>query len=253
MTERVLSDILKSRGIALFLDIDGTLVDIAPTPDAVVVPPGLPDELERLCASLDGALALVSGRTLDEIDRLIPVGLDAAGSHGLEWRQGGSLVHSRPNPAEAVSAALDGLRAELAAYPDLVYERKRYSFALHYRSYPDLGDELRRMADRACATLGDEWRVQCGKMVVEVLCGHSHKGDAIRQFMAQKPYADRVPVFAGDDLTDEEGFAAVNAMGGVSIAIGERETARAHLHLESPARLRDWLVDLAETLGGLAA
>ncbi|WP_372069808.1 trehalose-phosphatase (plasmid) [Tistrella mobilis] len=201
---------------ALFLDVDGCLVDIAPTPDAVVVEPGLPALLDRLTARFGGALALVSGRPLAELEQLFhPARPAAAGQHGLEWR--GRPPLPRPEGFEALDAPL---QAFAEAHPGVLLERKSHGFALHYRAAPAAGAGALALACRLAATTAPELRVMPGKMVVELRMAGADKGTAIRAFMEAPPFRGRVPVFAGDDVTDEDGFAMVNAMGGHSIRVG---------------------------------
>lgn len=220
---------------ALFLDVDGCLVDIAPTPDAVVVEPGLPALLDRLAARFGGALALVSGRPLAELEQLFhPARPAAAGQHGLEWRG------RPPLPQPQGFAALEApLAAFAAAHPGVLLERKSHGFALHYRAAPAAGAGALALAHRLAATTRPEMRVMPGKMVVELRMAGADKGTAIRAFMAAAPFRGRVPVFAGDDVTDEDGFAMVNAMGGHSIRVGPQIGAG---HGAPPASAARWTV-----------
>ena len=242
---------------ALFLDIDGTLLDLAPRPDLVLVPESLPGLLGALARELDGALALVSGRPLAAIDGLIPAvipagtpagipgRLDAAGTHGAEWRQGGRVATLAPSDPAAVAALgvlARGLRAEVENRPGLLVEDKPGALALHYRLAPEREAEALALAERIARALGPAYRLQHGKQVVEVLPAAAGKGAAIRRFMAGPPYAGRTPVFAGDDLTDEDGFAAVESLHGISIRVGPPGApTRARYRLDSPAALRAWL------------
>jgi trehalose 6-phosphate phosphatase len=230
---------------ALFLDIDGTLLDLAPTPESVQVPPGLPRQLRSLADRLDGALALVSGRPLRDIDWLVPEGLDAAGTHGAEWRLGGELMEVGLDGLDAMASAAEALQARARQMPGVRVEIKPLGLALHYRLAPDREAETRLLAEQAVQTLGPAFRLQAGKHVVEILPAGAGKGEAIRRFMDCPPYAGRVPVFAGDDLTDEDGFAAVNALGGISIRIGEADRTQARYRLGAPADVQDWLSALA--------
>ncbi len=247
-------------GRALFLDLDGTLLDLAPRPELVQVPESLPGLLGSLARELDGALALVSGRPLGAIDALIPsvspsvcpgltLGrLDAAGTHGAEWRQGGrveTLASSDPAAVEALGVLARGLRAQVENRPGLLVEDKPGALALHYRLAPEREAEALELAERTAQALGPAYRLQHGKQVVEVLPAAAGKGTAIRRFMAVPPYAGRTPVFAGDDLTDEDGFAAVESLHGISIRVGPPGApTRARHRLDSPAALRAWLAGL---------
>lgn len=234
------------RRTALFLDFDGTLADLAPEPQAVRVSPELVPTLRRLCERLDGALAIVSGRPIAEIDRLLaPLRLPAAGVHGAERR------HATQVEAIAVPplAALDEVEAVAAAvaarHPGVRVERKAAALALHYRLAPEaehacLAAMRRAVEDRA--GLG----VLVGKCVVEVKPAGVDKGRAIEAFLTRPPFAGRTPVFVGDDVTDEAGFAAAVRAGGHAVKVGAGPTQAAH-RVDSPAALLDglrrWLTD----------
>lgn len=233
---------------ALFLDIDGTLLDLAPKPDDVVVPPTLSPLLDTLTARLGGALALISGRSLDGIDRLFPGGRDAAGSHGAEWRLGGETSTS----AEIWPSDLPRMiEAEVSRLPGVLMEPKSRSLALHYREAPEHSATLRAVAETAMRTAERPLRLLEGKMVIELIPAGMTKGSAIKRFMARPPYAGRRPVFIGDDVTDESGFVAVNEMDGLSIHVGDDPATAARFRFPSPASLRHWLVSLEQSLGGL--
>jgi trehalose 6-phosphate phosphatase len=237
------------RASALLIDVDGTLLEIAPHPDRVEVPPGLPRLLERLSGERDGALALISGRPIADLDRLFrPWHGAAAGLHGIERRRlDGSHVESEAAPADAAAAAaLDRLRPELQALerqqPGVWIEDKGRTLALHYRAVPEAGAEIRDRAERLLREQGDGLRLIPGKMVVEFQPRHYGKDSAIAAFMAEPPFRGRVPVFLGDDTTDEEGFAEVNRRGGLSIRVGAPlATSAAAYSLPSVAAALDWL------------
>jgi len=225
---------------ALFLDVDGCLVDFADTPDAVRVPRRLPALLQRLAQRLDGAVALVSGRPLAGLDRLFaPLQTPAAGLHGLELRNG---AHARPAPVAPV--ALDGIRDEAAAlvldYPGAVVEDKGPALGLHWRAAPAARDALRALAEAALPRLPG-YRLQHGDSVVELRPADGDKGSAIAALLEQPPFRGRTPVFAGDDITDESGFAVVNAHAGISVLVGAREPSAAHYALRNPNAVRRWL------------
>ena len=230
---------------AFFFDVDGTLVDIAPTPEGVRVAPELPGRLERLSAACGGALALVSGRRILDIDRLLqPLVAPAAGVHGLERRRAdGSIVRIEG------TAALDRVRVEFARFvagrPGVRLEDKELSLALHYRLAPEEEPAVRDVARRAIAPFADEIKLLEGKMVVEVKPQGTNKGTAIAAFLREAPFEGRRPVFVGDDVTDEDGFAAVNEAAGVSILVGERPSA-ACWSLPSVAGVHRWLGELVE-------
>jgi trehalose 6-phosphate phosphatase len=235
---------------AYFLDVDGTLLEIADSPEAVRVPATLVTNLERLHRATDGALALLSGRRIADLDALFrPLKLPAAGVHGLERRRADEIVESAA-PA-GVAAALRELQPRLAefvaAHPGLRLEDKGVSLALHYRQTPKLESEVHDFAERIAAPYADRLRLLLGKMVVELKPRGSDKGRAIVDFMAEPPFAGRRPVFVGDDVTDEDGFRAVNALGGLSLRIGDERPSAAHAHLPSVESCRAWLA------GALAA
>mgnify|MGYP001810619569 CR=1 FL=1 len=231
---------------ALFLDIDGTLLDLASRPDDVVVPCDLPPLLDTLTARFSGALALISGRSLEDIDRLFPGGRDAAGSHGAEWRLGGATSA----PADVWSCDLARMiEAEASLLPGVLVERKTRSVALHFRAAPQHSAALRTMAETAMRASVRPLRLLEGKMVIELVPAGMTKGGAIKRFMDCQPYTGRKPVFIGDDVTDESGFVAVNEMGGLSIHVGDDPATAARFRFHSPAWLRHWLTGLEQSLG----
>lgn len=229
---------------ALFLDFDGTLVEIADTPDAVRVDPALPALLLRLRDRLGGALAIVSGRPIDGLDGfLAPARFDAVGLHGLERRVGGVSFPCRPDDYPSLRAAIDRLR--MTAPPALLIEDKGCSVAVHWRTAPERAADAAALVAHAMQALGSHYRLQKGKAVLEILPAHAGKGAAIRSLLLAGPYLGRQPVFIGDDRTDEQGFAAVNEAGGVSIKVGPGETS-ARLCIASPSALRQRLVAWAD-------
>lgn len=226
-------------GWALFLDFDGTLVDIAERPEAVVVEPGLREVLTGLRERLGGALALVSGRTIGDIDGLLPgLGLDVCGLHGLERRVGRHV--SRPAGLAELGPEIAALRLLLAPYPGVVIEDKGVGVAVHWRMEPDAAIEAASAAAELAARLGPGYRIQEGKAVREIVPAHAGKGGGIRALMAEGPYRGRRPAFVGDDKTDEDGFLAVDALGGLSVKVGAGPTAARH-RVASPAAFRAWL------------
>ncbi|GAB4390980.1 MAG: hypothetical protein Tsb0032_00150 [Kiloniellaceae bacterium] len=226
---------------ALFLDVDGTLLPIAAHPDAVRVSPALLSRLEALRRRLGGALALVSGRAIADLDRLFtPLRLPCAGVHGLERRTTGGTV------VEAASAELLGaLREPLADFvrcrEGLLLEDKRQSLALHFRNAPEHESEVKALVSRLAGNIGPQLELTHGKMVVEVKPAGVHKGTAVEAFMAEAPFAGRVPIFIGDDVTDEDGFRSVNEMAGLSIRVGESETTAAEWSLPDEDAVSAWL------------
>lgn len=228
---------------AFFLDLDGTLVELAETPAGAVAPAGLPRLLQRLHAENGGALALVSGRPLAELDALLGgLRLPGAGLHGLERRTvDGRIVRTVVEAAHA-DEVWDTLAAQIRRHPGLLAERKGAAFAIHYRRAPALAGYAHRLAHAARERLGPGYRIQRGKRVVELRPVGADKGDAVRAFLAEPAFHGRTPVFIGDDRTDEAGFAAVDAEHGVSIKVGPG-ASRAHWRLPDAAAVRGWLLN----------
>ena len=226
---------------ALFLDVDGCLLDFAARPDAVAVPATLRSALETLSRRLHGALALVSGRSLSTLDALFePLRLPAAGLHGLERRATDGRLVDAPAPAPLLAKVRAGAQRIAAEHPGALVEDKGASLALHWRQAPGAAEALCNFADAALPWLHG-YRLQPGDHVVELRPASADKGDAIAAFMADAPFAGRTPVFAGDDLTDERGFAVVDGLGGHSILVGGRKGSAARFGLRSPSELRAWL------------
>lgn len=231
---------------AFFLDIDGTLLEIAETPAAVRADAADARLLERLHAAAGGAVALVSGRTLATIDELFaPLRLPAAGQHGYERRDGDGRRRRHRFDAARLRPLAASLQAFAQRHPGVVFEDKGASIALHYRRAPALRDPAHAQALAAAALLPGEVEVQPGKMVWEVKPVGAHKGMAIEEFMRELPFRDRLPVFLGDDLTDEDGFQVVNRIGGHSIKVGAGATS-ARFRLPDPAAARTWLAGWAD-------
>jgi trehalose 6-phosphate phosphatase len=234
------------RSWALFLDIDGTLLEIAATPQAVHPARADTKLIAALYEKTEGALALVSGRSLAKIDELFsPLRLPAAGQHGVERRDARGRV-SRPSfQADVLARAAQQIADFAGRHAGLVFEHKGYSMALHYRLAPRLAGAAHAVVREAARTVGNGVEVQAGKMVAELkLAGHD-KGRAIDAFMNEKPFAGRIPVFLGDDLTDEDGFRVVQRLGGHAIKIGAGPTV-APWRLLNPAAARAWLQDWLE-------
>ena len=237
---------------ALFLDFDGTLVEIAGRPDAVVVSPELPALLHDLRTRLGGALAVVTGRALADIDGFLPgLDLDGCGLHGVERRIGG---RSFSPDLPAIPDAIATLQRRYAGRPGVIVEDKRIGVGLHWRLAPDEEAEAKAAIIDLARKLGPGYRVQDGKAVSEVVPVEAGKGAGIRAMMTHPPYVERVPIFAGDDRTDEDGFAATLSLGGSAIKIGPGNTA-ADLHSASVDTFRSWLDHCRERgidLGGLS-
>jgi trehalose 6-phosphate phosphatase len=227
---------------ALFLDIDGTLLDLAATPDAVEVPGDLTAALSALHCILGGAIAFVSGREIAVLDRLFtPVRLPAAGQHGAELRDSpsGEVVRAEPPPRLADLVA--SLNEFTASRPGLLVEHKGASVAVHYRQAPRYRGELQQFIQTAIAENSKDMEMLQAQMAFEIKWRSVNKGHAVAWFMSRPPFHGRVPVFIGDDLTDEDGFDAVTAQAGHAIQVG---TARARVtswHAPTPSDLRLWL------------
>jgi trehalose 6-phosphate phosphatase len=236
----------KAETISLFLDVDGTLLDLAPTPDAVVVSSALLDELTLAERRLDGALALVSGRPIEELDRLFaPLRLRASGVHGAEIRYA-PLEPVRSLTSERMpERAWPQLQRLLEGFPGVFAENKGVSYAVHYKLAPTVEAELFLALKRYAAdfvTSGLD--VVRGLMVFELKLPGFDKGAAIRRFMARAPFAGRRPVFIADDKMDWPGFETVLALGGVGFSVG-REMAGLTGSFSQPAAVRAWLGKVA--------
>lgn len=228
--------------LALLLDIDGTLLDFAPTPREVSVPPSLRKDLETLHGMTGGALALVSGRAIADLDLLFaPLALPAVGGHGAEMR-----VARDGAVAPSGAASLDlRLKRELAAVaelgPGILIEDKGYSLALHYRLAPDMGDAVRDAVAAICSRFPElPIVVLPGKSVVEVKLTGFDKATGVARLLKVAPFAGRRPVFLGDDVTDECVFPTLAAHGGFGFAVG-RHIDTAEGYFSGPAAVREWL------------
>ena len=237
---------------ALFLDIDGTLLDFAARPDAVEVPPRLRRNLAVLHGALGGALALVSGRSLAQIDELFaPLRLPAAGQHGAELRLAGETVALPPDPRLVPIAAAF---AEFAsAHPGILIENKGHSIALHYRGAPQDREAARTLAECLVAAAGPGLQLLPARLAIDIKARLVSKGSAIDWFMDRPPFRGRIPTFLGDDRTDEDGFVAVDARGGHSVHVGDGFDSVARFRLGSPRDVRRWLGQEARRRGPAAA
>ena len=230
---------------ALFLDVDGTLLGFKPRPEDVVADGELRALLGTLDKATSGAVALISGRMVEDLDRIMaPVVLAAGGTHGadLRWPGGRRAVVAVKTLAEVRPR----VEAFVAAREGLMLEDKGAALAVHFRHAPQREAEIRRFLDE---TVGDlELMVQHGKMVAEVKSRFSSKGKAIERFMEAPPFAGRMPLFIGDDLTDEHGFASVNALGGLSVKVGdESEPTVARRRLANVAGVRAFLTAMCRS------
>ncbi|MET0534347.1 MAG: trehalose-phosphatase [Steroidobacter sp.] len=229
-------------GWALFLDVDGTLLELAETPQGVHVPASLKQLIDEVRWRLDGALALVSGRSLASLDQLFsPLKLIASGVHGCERRAADGNV-MRP---EVDAASIARIRNELAdfvrSHEGLLLEDKHYAVALHYRRAPHLEAEVYKIMEQMRVYLGPTFALQAGKSVVELRPGEWTKGTSIASFMSEAPFVGRIPVFIGDDVTDEDAFVVVNEMKGISIKVGPAEATLARHRLGGVSEVLRWL------------
>lgn len=233
-----------ARELAVFLDVDGTLLEIAQRPDAVRVSTALRGLLERLLAENQGAIALVSGRTLDDLDRLFaPLKLPAAGLHGLQRRDAAGRIHRQDH-----SGDLHSIRRVLSesAYAGILIEDKGSAMVVHYRMRPELESQSRSLAYAAASAGGAGWQVVPGKMSFEIRVSGFGKRDAIAAFLSESPFAGRVPVFFGDDVSDEDGFEYVNECRGWSVHIGEGVATAAGSLLPGPSEVLQVIERLLE-------
>ncbi|WP_372622892.1 trehalose-phosphatase [Falsiroseomonas sp.] len=220
---------------ALFLDFDGTLVEIAPRPDAVVVPEGLPALLQRLAERMEGALAIVSGRPLSQLDAFLPVPLAMAGDHGASLRPTpGAAVESPPLPAPPIAWREEAERFA-AGFPGALVEPKGHGFVLHFRQAPEAGPPGRALLEQLIAG-SDAFLLMPAHMAWEVKPAAISKATAVEGLMARPPFAGRTPVYVGDDVTDEAGMDAARAAGGVGLRLQDA--------FGTPAGLRAWLARL---------
>lgn len=224
---------------ALFLDLDGTLVELVDHPSLTIASPSLRALLPKLPEACAGAVAVISGRRIEDVDRILaPHSFFAAGVHGLERRSGAGIA------SIDAAASLAEIRRRVEPFVDarrgLWIEDKRLAFAVHYRSRPELETEVHRFVAGLQAVLPADVEILLGHDVFEVKPGVADKGKALEAFMEEPPFVGRTPVFIGDDVTDEAGFRAVNALDGVSVKVGTGATI-ARWRLADVAAVIDWL------------
>lgn len=235
------------RGLAMFLDFDGTLVEIAEKPDAVHLKDTTRATLTRLQKALGGALAIVTGREIEVVDAMLsPFRCPVAGVHGLTRRDAEGRIHGKDVSAQFLDAAEQQLGGFAAQNPGLLVERKSHAIAIHYRANPGL-EAACLVAMQEIAALDDQMHLVRGKMVIEARPLGGDKGTAVSDFLGEAPFAGRRPFFAGDDTTDEDAFRVVNHLGGVTLKIGNGES-RATYRLNDTVAFLDWLEEAADTL-----
>lgn len=238
-------DNLEPSGLALFLDVDGTLLDIEDHPAGVRAEPVLIALLTRLSGRVGGALSLISGRPVADLDRIFGgTRFAAAGSHGAELR-----LHPDDPVASTKwslpASVLERIRAFAGRDPGLLLEEKRGGVSLHYRRAPELEAQCTEFVHGLLPELERDFRLIAGKMVFEFAPKEHHKGAAIAAMMQQAPFAGRRAVFVGDDVTDEDGFRAVNALDGITIRVGASRDSEAEYSLTDVAAVRCWLESIA--------
>lgn len=236
---------------AFFLDVDGTLIDIAASPGAARVDDALLGLVARLHHACGGALALISGRSLADLDqRLGSVRIPLAGQHGLERRDATGRLHTHATPPGAKRGLRQRLDALVAKHPGLLLEDKGLSLALHYRQAPQLAAWLHRLLNGWLKD-AEGLQLQKGKRVLEIKPAGFDKGSAIAEFMAEAPFHGRRPVFIGDDVTDEHGFERVNLIAGLTVKVGAGKTVARH-RLPDVAAVRAWLAGAIPPQGDIA-
>ena len=231
--------------LALFLDFDGTLVDLAATPDEAVPPPGLVDLLQDLAQNLDGALAIVTGRPLRDIDRMLaPALFRAAGVHGAEVRDAaGGEVRAAAAPLK--TSFIDSVRNLEAFVPGVLVEPKGAGLAVHYRLAEDKGPEIEQRLRALMQKAGAELDLRPGKMLIEVLPNHVSKGAALSAFMQRPPFLGRTPIAIGDDRGDLAAFEAAELMGGLGLRVAGEFFSPGHAQFSGTAEVRRWLEHLS--------
>jgi len=241
-------DAIDVAATALLLDVDGTLLDIASTPDGAVVPAPLAATLRNLLIHSRGAVALVSGRTIERLDRLFaPLKMPAIGGHGAEMRLSGDRPILQQRPAQLSERLRRRLHALAETDPRLLIEDKLHSIAVHYRLALQREDALRKEVDAMVAADRDsEVESLFGKAVIEVKPKHFNKGTAVTALMTHPPFAGRTPFFIGDDTTDEAVFAILRDLAGAGYSVG-RPMAGADGLFDSPKAVRSWLVRLSRS------
>jgi trehalose 6-phosphate phosphatase len=228
----------------LFLDVDGTLIELTDSPKDTFADPDLKTLLGQVAERLGGALALVSGRGIAYLDALFaPLRLPAAGLHGVERRKASGEMHGASFVDTQLTAARAAVNALAQSHPGTLVEDKGRTLAVHFRMAPDREGVVREALTAIAKPLGSNYHIQEGSMVLEIKPRGFTKATAIKAFMAEPPFSGRTPVFIGDDLTDQDGFRLVEDRGGLSIAVGDR--VKGQFRLENAAAVREWLSQIA--------
>ena len=228
----------------LFLDVDGTLIELTDSPLETFADSDLKTLLSCVAERLGGALALVSGRSIHYLDTLFtPLRLPAAGLHGVERRKASGVLHGASFVDTQLSQARTAVSALVASHPGTSVEDKGRTIAVHYRLAPAAESAIRQSLAAIAGPLGSNYHIQEGNMVLEIKPRGFTKETAIKAFMKEPPFSGRKPVFIGDDLTDQDGFRLVEDQGGISIAVGER--VHGQFRLENAVAVRDWLQGIA--------
>ncbi len=232
---------------ALFLDLDGTLLEIAPTPQSVVVPPNLPGLLASLHVLLGGAVAIVTGRSVDVVDSLLaPFSATAAGEHGVALRYQDGTVEEMSKRLAVPAEWREALQAAAGRWPGVLVEPKAHGVAVHYRLAPDRGNDVWRLVRALVPQDHSRFHLIPAREAVEIGPRAASKGHAVERLMAQAPFQGRRPIFVGDDFTDEAGMEAARQFGGEGLRVAE-------VFGGDPAAVRAWLSRGVELLSNRAA
>ncbi len=228
----------------LFLDVDGTLIELTDSPLETFAGPGLKTLLRHVAERLGGALALVSGRSISYLDLLFaPLRLPAAGLHGVERRKASGAMQGASFTDSQLDEARAALKELLLEHPGTSLEDKGRTLAVHFRMTPKSEADLRESLIAITRPLGSNYHIQEGNMVLEIKPRGFTKATAIKAFMSEAPFSGRTPVFVGDDLTDQDGFRFVEEQGGISVAVGDR--VHGQYRVENAAAVYHWLEGIA--------
>lgn len=234
---------------AIFLDFDGTIVELASHPDEVTLAPQVPEVLRRLEAVLGGAVAIVTGRTIASLDRLLgDTGLSVAGVHGVERRRADGHIMRSVDSDTRFDATRSRVAAFVAEHPGTHYEDKGCAVTLHTRQAPECAPAAEALLEAEREHLGDGYQIQRGHDVIELKPSGQDKGTVVASFLAEPPFRGRTPVFIGDDVTDEDAFAMVRRYQGHAIRVGDRSESYATATLATVREVLAWLAQIAQTL-----